>query len=106
MRRNGPQCKCLNSAFERSRPIQVTTIGVGLAEYVFHVHGISSSEDVVSNKPLRRAQFLPCFAKLEPCLIDMESCSADRHWAREQTTLCHEVQLITPIIVKPCVERG
>ncbi|KZZ23170.1 hypothetical protein A3753_19990 [Sulfitobacter sp. HI0082] len=45
--------------------MQVTTIGVDLAKNVFQVHGITASEEVVFNKPLRRTQFLPFFAKLE-----------------------------------------
>ncbi len=86
--------------------MQVTTIGVDLAQNVFQVHGITSPEDVVFNKPLRRAQFLPFFAKLEPCLIGMESCSSAHHWAREVTDLGHEVRLIRPMYVKPYVKRG
>ena len=77
--------------------MQVTTIGVDLAKNVFQVHGITASEEVVFNKPLRRAQFLPFFAKLDPCLIGMESCSSAHHWARELTALGHEVRLIPPI---------
>ncbi|PRZ40574.1 hypothetical protein CLV89_1641 [Tritonibacter scottomollicae] len=46
--------------------MQVTTIGVDLAKNVFQVHGIAENDDVLFNKPLRRAQFLPFFAKLEP----------------------------------------
>ena len=71
------------SAYERSHPTQVTTIGVDLAKNVLQVHGITATEEVVFNKPLRRAQFLPFFAKLEPCLIGMESCSSAHHWARD-----------------------
>lgn len=67
--------------------MQVTTIGVGLAKNVLQVHRITATEHVVFNKPLRRAQFLPLFAKLEPCLIGMESCSSAHHWARELTEL-------------------
>lgn len=94
------------SAFERSLPVQVTTIGVDLAKKVFQVHGITSTEEVVFNKPLRRAQFLPFFAKLEPCLIGMESCRSAHHWTRELTALGHEVRLIPPMYVKPYVKRG
>jgi transposase len=83
-----------------------TTIGVDLAKNVFQVHGITASEEVVFNKPLRRAQFLAFFAKLEPCLIGMESCSSAHHWARELTALGHEVRLIPPMYVKPYVKRG
>jgi len=86
--------------------MQVTTVGVDLAKNVFQVHGITASEEVVFNKPLRRAQFLPFFAKLEPCLIGMESCSSAHHWARELTALGHEVRLIPPMYVKPYVKRG
>lgn len=70
--------------------MQVTTIGVDLAKNVFQVHGIAENDDVLFNKPLRRAQFLPFFAKLEPCLIGMESCSSAHHWARELTALGHQ----------------
>lgn len=86
--------------------MQVTTIGVDLAKNVFQVHGIAEKDDVLFNKPLRRAQFLPYFAKLEPCLIGMESCSSAHHWARELTALGHEVRLIPPMYVKSYVKRG
>lgn len=86
--------------------MQITTIGVDLAKNVFQVHGITASEEVVFNKPLRRAQFLPFFAKLEPCLIGMESCSSSQHRARKLTALGHEVRLIPPMYVKPYVKRG
>ncbi|GLT12657.1 IS110 family transposase [Sulfitobacter porphyrae] len=86
--------------------MQVTTIGVDLAKNVFQVHGITANGEVVFNKALRRAQFLPFFAKLEPCLIGMESCSSAHHWARELTALGHEVRLIPPMYVKPYVKRG
>ena len=86
--------------------MQVTAIGIDLAKNVFQVHGITAAEEVVFNKPLRRAQFLPFFAKLEPCLIGMEPCSSAHHWARELTTLGHEVRLIPPMYVKPYVKRG
>ncbi len=86
--------------------MEVTTIGIDLAKNVFQVHGIAEDESVVFNKPLRRAQVLPFFRKLEPCLIGMESCSTAHHWARELAALGHEVRLIPPMYVKPYVKRG
>jgi transposase len=86
--------------------MEVTTIGVDLAKNVFQVHGIAEDDSVVFNKPLRCAQVLPFFAKLEPCLIGMESCSTAHHWAREFTALGHDVRLIPPMYVKPYVKRG
>ncbi|MEM6888110.1 MAG: hypothetical protein AAF636_08225 [Pseudomonadota bacterium] len=52
--------------------MQVTMICVDLAKNVFYVHRIAVTEEVVLNKPLRRAQFLTAFGKLEPCLMTME----------------------------------
>ena len=86
--------------------MQVTTIGLDLAKNVFQVHGISDDDAVVFNRPLRRAQVLPFFAKLEPCLIGMESCSSAHYWARELIALGHDVRLIPPMYVKPYVKRG
>jgi transposase len=77
-----------------------------LAKNVFQVHGITEDEEVVFNRPLRRAQLLPFFSKIEPCLIGMEACSSAHHWARELTNFGHEVRLIPPIYVKPYVKRG
>ena len=63
--------------------MQVTTIGLDLAKNVFQVHGITADGAVAFNRPLRRAQMLPFFEKLEPCLIGMEACGSAHHWARE-----------------------
>ena len=86
--------------------MQVTTIGLDLAKNVFQVHGITQDDEVAFNRPLRRAQLLSFFSKLEPCLIGMEACSSAHHWGRELTDLGHEVRLIPPIYVKPYVKRG
>ena len=86
--------------------MQVTTIGLDLAKNVFQVHGITQDDEVAFNRPLRRAQLLSFFSKLEPCLIGMEACSSAHHWGRELTELGHDVRLIPPIYVKPYVKRG
>jgi transposase len=58
--------------------MQVTTIGLDLAKNVFQVHGTTKDDEVAFNRPLRRAQLLSFFSKLEPCLIGMEACAV-RH---------------------------
>ncbi len=86
--------------------MQVTTIGIDLAKNIFQVHGITERDEVAFNRPLRRAQVLPFFARLDPCLVGMEACSTSHYWARELTRLGHEVRLIPPMYVKPYVKRG
>ena len=86
--------------------MQVTTIGIDLAKNIFQVHGITENDEVAFNRPLRRAQVLPFFTRLDPCLIGMEACSTSHYWARELTRLGHEVRLIPPMYVKPYVKRG
>ena len=84
----------------------VTTIGIDLAKNIFQVHGIDVSGEVVLRRSLRRAQVIPFFAKLAPCLVGMEACGTSHYWARELSGLGHEVKLMPPAYVKPYVKRG
>lgn len=84
--------------------MQVTTIGLGLAKNAFQIHGITKDDEVVFNRPSKRAQLLPFFAKLEPCLIGMETCRSAHHWARELTQFGHDVRLTPLMHVKPYVK--
>jgi len=59
--------------------MSITTIGLDLAKNIFQVHGVTDTGNVAFNKPLRRAQLLQFFAKLEPCLVGMEACSSSHH---------------------------
>src|ERR1700742_5006202 len=86
--------------------MQITTIGLDLAKHVFQVHGIDAAGQAVVRKSLRRAQILPFFAKLPPCLVGIEACGTSHHWARELMKLGHEVRLMPPAYVKPYVKRG
>ena len=86
--------------------MEISTIGLDLAKRVFQVHGIDVAGNVVVRKALRRAQVLPFFARLEPCLIGIEACGTSHHWARELTALGHQVRLMPPAYVKPYVKRG
>ncbi len=86
--------------------MQITTIGLDLAKHVFQVHAVDAAGVVVLRKALRRAQVLPFFAKLAPCLIGIEACGTSHYWARELIRLGHEVRLMPPAYVKPYVKRG
>jgi transposase len=78
--------------------VEIATIGFDLAKSVFRVHGVDATGQVVVRKSLRRAQMLPFFAKLPPCLVGMEACGTSHHWAR--------ADLMPPAYVKPYVKRG
>ena len=86
--------------------MQITTVGLDLAKHVFQVHAVDAAGAVVVRKALRRAQVLPFFAKLPPCLVGIEACGTSHHWARELIRLGHEVRLMPPAYVKPYVKRG
>ncbi len=86
--------------------MEITTIGLDLAKHVFQVHGVDAAGKPVVRKALRRAQVLPFFAKLAPCLIGIEACGTSHHWARELIGLGHTVRLMPPAYVKPYVKRG
>lgn len=86
--------------------MEISTIGLDLAKRVFQVHAIDGLGNVVARKALRRAQVLPFFSRLEPCLIGIEACGTSHHWARELIALGHEVRLMPPAYVKPYVKRG
>jgi len=55
---------------------------------------------VLVRRPLRRAEVLPFFAKLSPCLVGMEACATAHHWGRKLTKLGHTVKLMPPAYVK------
>jgi transposase len=86
--------------------MDITTIGLDLAKNVFQVHAINSAGEVVVRRALRRAQMIPFFSRLAPCLVGMEACGTSHHWARELVRLGHEVRLMPPAYVKPYVKRG
>ena len=84
----------------------ITTIGLDIAKNIFQVHGVDATGEVVLRKTLRRAQVIPFFAKLPPCLVGMEACGTSHYWARELSGLGHEVRLMPPAYVTPYVKRG
>jgi transposase len=86
--------------------MEISTIGLDLAKNVFQVHGVDEEGAVVVRKALRRAQMLPFFAQLSPCLVGIEACGTSHHWARELQKLGHNVRLMPPSYVKPYVKRG
>lgn len=85
--------------------MNISVIGLDLAKRIFHLIGLDQNGKQRLKKKLRRAQMLPYFANLEPCLVAMEACASSHYWARELTRLGHQVKLLPAQHVKPFV-RG
>jgi transposase len=86
--------------------MQIVTIGIDLAKHVFQLHGVGPDGHVVLRKKLRRAQMMTFFAGLPSCLIGMEACATAHHWARELSSLGHEIRLMPAHYVKAYLKRG
>lgn len=86
--------------------MRVNTIGLDLANNIFHVHGVMDDGEVAFYRPLWRAQMLAFFARLSPCLVGIEACASSHYCARELSRLGHSVRLRPPMYVKPYVKRG
>ncbi|HEX2817425.1 MAG TPA: IS110 family transposase [Phenylobacterium sp.] len=85
--------------------MNTTTIGLDLAKNVFQVHGIDAAGQVTVRRKLRRSEMLRFFEALTPCLVGMEACATAHYWARELSSLGHEVRLMAPSYVKAYVRR-
>jgi transposase len=70
------------------------------------VHGVNERGKAALTKVLRRAQVMPFFAQLPPCLIGMEACGSAHFWARKLIALGHTVKLMAPQFVKPYVKTN
>lgn len=86
--------------------MKITTIGLDLAKNVLQIHGADTRGKAVVKKGLKRAQVLPYFANLAPCLIGMEACGSAHYWARKLEGLGHTVKLMAPQFVKPYVKTN
>jgi transposase len=85
---------------------EIIRIGMDTSKYIFQLHGVDASEQVVLRKRLGRNGMHSFFAKLPPTVIVIEACGAAHCLARELGKLGHTIKLIAPQLVKPYVERN
>lgn len=71
--------------------MQITTVGLDIAKRVFQAQGIDVAGKAVLRRKLQRSEVLAFLKGLTPCLVGIEACSTAHHWAREITSLGHEV---------------
>ena len=86
--------------------MELKRISIDTSKHVFTVHGVDQKEHPVLRREIRRSQFEPFFAKLEPTEVALEACAGSHHWARLLSRLGHRVKLIPPQYVKPFVKRS
>lgn len=85
---------------------KIMRIGMDTSKYIFQLHGVDGSEQVVLRKRLSRKAMLEFFARLTPTVVVIEACGAAHHVARELGKLGHTAKLIAPQLVKPYVPRN
>jgi transposase len=83
----------------------ITTIGLDIAKNVFQVHGADAAGAPLLKKRLRRSQVLDFFAQIPRCVVGIEACGSAHHWAREISSIGHDVRLMPPQYVQPYVKR-
>jgi transposase len=94
------------SLAEQEASMEVIRIGVDLAKYVFHLHGVDEHGKVVLRKTLRRQGVALFFANLPRCLVGMEASNGAHYWAKTLSELGHDVRLISPQFVTPYVKSN
>jgi transposase len=82
-----------------------TMIGVDLTKRVFQLHGATMVGEVKFRKKLSRDQFRAFMAVQPAGLVVFEASGSASYWAREMSSLGHDVRLIAPQYVRPFVKR-
>jgi transposase len=82
-----------------------TRIAVDLAKAVFEIALSDRPGKVARRERLPRAHFLTFVAQHPAANIVMEACGSAHYWGRRIELLGHQVTLLPPHQVRPCVRR-
>ena len=85
---------------------RATIVCIDLAKNSFHVHTVDQDGNEVFSKAVNRSKLTKTVATLSACLVAMETCGGAHHWARTFQRFGHDVKLIAPQFVKPCVKSN
>ena len=83
---------------------KISVLGIDLGKSVIQVHGVDESGEAVVRRRLSRAKLKEFMARLEPCLVGMESGGGSQYWARLFRGYGHDARLMAPQHVKPYVK--
>lgn len=86
---------------------KIIRVGVDLAKNDIQVHAVDSDGKVVTNRSLKRANFLAWCADLPAgCLVAMEACSGAHHWCRQLIKRGLDARMMAAQFVAPYRIQG
>jgi transposase len=83
----------------------ITTIGIDLGKYSFHVIGFDRRGAIVLRQKRSRHQLESSLANIPACLIGMEACVGAHHLGRKLEAMGHQVRLMPAQYVNSKVIR-
>jgi transposase len=82
---------------------KITRVGVDLAKNIIQVHAVDASGNKVTNKAIKRDQFISWCTQQLPsgCMIILEGTSGSHHWGRQLRQRGFDVRLIAAHLASP-----
>lgn len=84
--------------------MSIVILGVDLGKNSCSVVGLDEDGKVVVRRRMRRDGVITFASRLAPCVMAMEACCGAHHMGRALAALGHEVRLMSPEYVRPCVK--
>jgi transposase len=86
---------------------RIARVGVDLAKNVIQVHAVDKADKLVTNRAIKRANFLAWCALLPAgCLIAMEACSGAHQWCRKLLERGFDARMIAPHLAAAYRSQG
>src|SRR3977135_1682266 len=89
---------------EEGEAMDVGVLGIDLGKNSCSVVGLDPTGRVVLRRRMRRESIVGLAAKLSGCVVAMEACCGAHHLGRLLAAQGHEVRLMSPEYVRPCVK--
>ncbi len=84
--------------------MSIVILGIDLGKNSCSVVELDEGGTVVLRRRMRRDGVVAFAAKLAPCTMAMEACCGAHHMGRTLSALGHQVRLMSPEYVRPCVK--
>ena len=84
--------------------MQIAILGIDLGKNSCSLVGLDGQGKVVKRRRMRPASIVGFTKSLPPCIIGMEACCGAHHLGGLLNAQGHEVRLMSPEYVRPCVK--